>query len=601
MPKRSILDYFLARAEQPDSTPAALVKRDGSYQPVSWRSLIEQANAVSKGLVALGVQPDERVALIMATRLEWVIVDMGIIGAGAVTVPIYPSSLPDECRYLVENSDSMVVIAENRQQTEKFLEVRDELPTLRKIVQLEEDRPSDPLVIGFEDFLTDGHSFTDDILEARRKGLNESSVLTIIYTSGTTGLPKGVVLTHGNMMYEAECVGDLDVVRPDDLQLLFLPLAHSFAKVIEIAWLAVGHPMAFAENMTTIAQNLKEVRPAVMCGVPRVFEKFYAAVVEKGAGAPGLRGAMVRQALRLSQKNGELELAGRSLPLWDALQFAVLRRLVLTKISANVREALGGRMRAMLSGGAPLPRVIAWFFRDLGIPIMEGYGLTETSAGTVSNRPAKYRLGTVGLPVPGTEVALADDGEILVRGPGVMREYWKDPEATAEVLKDGWFHTGDIGQIDDDGFLMITDRKKNLIVTAGGKNIAPQKIENLVQAHPLVSHCLVYGDRRKFLTALITLDPAATAKFAEEQADLRNRSHAELTRHPRITEEIRQHIDGCNRHLASYETLKKYVILEADFSQDTGELTPKLSVRRKVVLERYKPLLDAFYDEQLLL
>jgi long-chain acyl-CoA synthetase len=401
------------------------------------------------------------------------------------------------------------------------------------------------------------------------------------------------------MLYEAWCNKELDFLREDDVQLLFLPLAHSYAKVIEIGWLSTGHVMGFAESMNTIKDNLGEVRPTVMCGVPRIYEKFYAAVVEKGLASSGLKRRLFGAALELSRRNGEAELRGETFGALDALKLAVLKRLVFSKIGERVREVLGGRMRCLISGGAPLPRTVAWFMRDAGIEIAEGYGLTETSAATCVNRPGSIKIGTVGPPVPNTEVRTAEDGEILIKGQGVMREYWKEPDATAAVLRDGWFYTGDIGKVDSEGHVWITDRKKDIIVTAGGKNITPQNIENMIKAHELVSHALVHGDRRKYLTALITVDADALEKLAKRRR-LEDGGYSALCRRPEVLEAIQAVVDECNSRLRSVETIKRFKVLEEDFSQEGGELTPKLSVKRKVVYDKYREILDGLYDDHML-
>jgi long-chain acyl-CoA synthetase len=372
-----------------------------------------------------------------------------------------------------------------------------------------------------------------------------------------------------------------------------------FAKVLEISWLGTGHVLAFAESMNTIKPNLAEVRPTLMAGVPRVFEKFYAAVVEKGTSAEGLKRKLFVKAMELSQKNGEHEEKGDKLGLIESAEFGVLKKAVFAKVGEGVMQILGGRMRVMISGGAPLSKKIAWFFRDAGITVVEGYGMTETSAATTINLPHRNQIGTVGVAVPGTEIRIAEDGEILIKGPGVMREYWRNPEATAETIDEqGWLHTGDIGELDPrTKAVRITDRKKDLIITAGGKNIAPTRIENLVKTHKLISQCVVHGDRRKFISALITLDAEQLPLFAEQNGI--SGSVEELSKHAKVRAEVERLISESNSELASYETIKKFEILDKDFSIETGELTAKLSVKRKVVYSKYGHFFDAFYDDKL--
>ena len=595
----NLLRTFLRHVDNRGEETAAMVKRGGRYVDVSWHEMWVDARKVGRGLVALGIESGDRVCLISSTRLEWCTTDLGILAAGGVTVPIYQSNLPDECQYVADHCGARVIFAEDAEQVAKFIEQRENLPKIEHVVQMEgelaEGVGDDGWVMTMAQLHQRGGD-DDSVLEAPMASLNPESILTIIYTSGTTGRPKGVVLTHANMLYEGDCVEEVDVVRTTDVQLLFLPLAHVFAKVLEVSWYSVGYVMAFAESMQTIKDNLAETRPSLMCGVPRVFEKFYSAVVDQGMSAEGIRKTLFEEALAMSVKNGEAEEAGRSLSLVDELKWKALKKLVFSKIAAGLGERLGGRMRIMLSGGAPLSKKINWFFRDAGLTIIEGFGMTETSAGTTINLPHDNHIGTVGPALPGTDIKIAQDGEILIKGPGVMREYWNNPEATAETIVDGWLHTGDIGEIDArTGALRITDRKKDIIVTAGGKNVAPQKIEGLLKVDKLISQAVVHGDTRKFLSALITLDPDQLTAFAKEKG--LSGSYAELSQHAAVRAAIESVVEETNRELASYETIKKFAILDTDLSVETGELTPKLSVKRKVVNSKFGHIFDAFYAE----
>jgi long-chain acyl-CoA synthetase len=595
---KSIVDLFHKQIETQGDKAAALVKRDGTYREVTWRTMGQDAEAVSRALVALGVQAGDRVNLICKTSYEWCFVDLGILGAGAITVPIYTSLLADECQYIVDNSGGVLVFTENAEQTEKFRSEKARLPTVKRVVQIEGDVPAgDDWVMPFDAFLKQGKEDDTAALSERRASLTKDSILTIIYTSGTTGKPKGVVLTHDNMLYEAEAVKEINIVDPLDVQLFWLPLAHSFARALEMGWIGVGNVMAFAESMETIRDNLGEARPTTMSGVPRLYEKFHAAVVNKGIAPGGLKAKLFTAAAELSAINGQLESKGQSMSVIDSLKFAVLKRLVFKKIGQGLSELMGGRVRFLVSGGAPLAPQIAFFFRDAGITILEGYGLTETSAATFVNRLGDNTIGTVGPPMPGTEVRIAADGEVLLKGRGVMREYWNNPEASAEVFQDGWFCTGDIGTLTSDGKLKITDRKKDIIVTAGGKNVAPQNIENLLKTHKLVSQVVVHGDKRKYLTALITLDPDALKTFCVE-CGLGDGSYAEMTQKPEVYKEIQDGVDNLNKELASYETIKRFKILEHDFTIESGELTPSVKVKRKVINDRYKDVFDSFYEKE---
>ncbi len=600
MAKNSILDLLLDHAERRGGETACLTKTAGKYEPVTWSKIWEDAAKIGKSLVALGLEPGDRVNVIGQTCLRWVVTDMGILAAGGVTVPVYPSNLADEVQFVVDHSGGRVVFAENGEQVDKLIEKRDELAGVIKVVQWAgSKRGSDDWVISLEEFIALGRDVTKHQLSERGATLTPDSILTIIYTSGTTGRPKGVVLTHANMLYEVKAISQVDVVRQDDIQLLFLPMAHVFAKVLEVSWLGTGHVLAFAESMNTIRENLAEVRPTLMAAVPRVFEKFYSAVVDKGTAAEGLKRTLFVKAMELSAKNGELEEKGQTLGLIESVEFGLLKKAVFAKVGAGIGDLLGGRMRAMVSGGAPLSKKIGWFFRDAGILIVEGYGMTESSAASTVNMPSANQIGTVGPALPGTQVKIAEDGEILLKGPGVMREYWRNEEATKESLDEqGWLHTGDIGEIDPrTKAVRITDRKKDLIITAGGKNIAPQRIENLVKNQKLVSQCVVHGDRRNFISALITLDPAALETFAS--AHKLSGSYEELTKHAEVRKEVERLVAESNSELASYETIKKFEILPVDFSIETGELTAKLSVKRKVINSKYGHIFDGFYGDKL--
>lgn len=592
---QSVFHLFREQVDRQGDATAALVKRSGAYSEVSWNEMSSDVDPISRALVAAGVGAGDRVCLMAATSYEWCIIDLGVAGAGAVTVPIYTSLLTDDCRYITEDSGAVLVFAETADMVERFLEAKARLPMVTKVVQISGDVTSDDdWVLSFADFLALGSDSID--LEARRDGLQPGSIYTIMYTSGTTGRPKGVVLTHDNMLYEAEAIAEIEIVFPDDVELIWLPLAHVYARTLVIGWFSVGLTLAFAESMETIVQNLAEARPTYMAGVPRVYEKFHAAIVHMATAAGGRKAKLFTAAAELSNRNGVAEAKGGSLDLIDRLKFAVLKKLVFDKVAEGLAKLLGGRMRLLSSGGAPLAPHIAYFFRDAGVEVVEGYGLTETSAATFTNTLEDNAIGTVGRPMPGTEVRIADDGEILVRGRGVSHEYWRNPEETEEAFDNGWFKTGDIGNLDADGRLMITDRKKDIIVTSAGKNIAPQLIENLIKTNKLISQVVVHGDRRKFLTALITLDPDVLPIFCAKQG-WGEGSYAELSQKVEVRATIQAVIDGFNAELASFETIKKFAILDHDFSVESGELTPSVKVKRKVVFERYADILDGFYDE----
>ncbi len=567
-------------------------RRDGRWQDVSWAELARRARDVSDGLAALGIRPGDRVAVVGDTNLEWMIFDLGILGAGAITATIYQSNQAEECRFIIEDSGARLVLCDSSLQVAKLRAVKERLPALEGIV-----RAQGAAADGFERTLADLERLGQEWRKANPRAHEErvariaaGDVATLIYTSGTTGAPKGVALTHGNWTYEAAAVESIKVISPGDVILLFLPMAHSFAKVIQAAWLATGCSCAFVEALDKIMDNASEVRPTVMPAVPRIFEKAYNTVIAKGFAAPGIKGKLFRLAMESFGAYADARIAGRE---YSSFGLTVGRRLVFPKLRAALDERFGGRMRFFVSGGAPLSPKIAWFFDLLGFTILEGYGLSESSAASFVNRPGQNRIGTVGPPVPGTEVRIAEDGEILIRGPGVMKGYWNNPAATAEALRDGWLVTGDIGHLEG-GHLKITDRKKDIIVTAGGKNVAPQNLENELKTEPLISQVMVHGDQRKFLSALVTLNEENARKWAAERGIS---AGAPLHSHPTVIARVHEAIEAVNARQASYSTIKKFAIVPQDFSQETGELTPTLKVKRKVVTQKYQALLDGFYVE----
>ena len=578
--RRSAVDVFNARV-QASSHRAALRHKDGDHWKVTtWSQWASAAREIAGGLIELGVGPGDRVAILSATRPEWVLCDVGVLTAGAVVVPIYASNLPDQCEYILRDAGAVLAIVEDQKQLEKLLAVRAAVSGVKKVVLMAGAAPaSSDWVITLDQLRARGARWLagnskrlDDIAEA----IDPTGAATFIYTSGTTGPPKGVIITHANLVFECKAVEDLLEIGEADEQLLFLPLAHSFARVVEWACIAIGASTAFAQNMNTLVADMAEVRPTFVAAVPRVFEKAYAKIqatfAEKRKSPIGRR--IIDWALAVGRERSRRQRAGERA---DGLRFGLADKLVFAK----VRQTFGGRIRFFVSGGAPLSAEIAQFFHAAGLLILEGYGLTETTAAGTINRADNYEFGTVGTPLPGVEIEIAPDGEILIRGGNVMQGYWNQPQATAEVIdSDGWFHSGDIGVIEPTGHLRITDRKKDIIVTAGGKNIAPQNLENeLKAACPLISQVVVIGDRQKYLVALITL--------SEEAA--RDRAGAEAA--------VRQAVDRQNQKLASYETIKRFTVLPRDLSEEAGELTPSLKVKRKVVSDRYKQEIASMYAE----
>ncbi len=590
---RNLVQVFEDQVARRGDATALTFKRNGSWQTMSWKELGRRVRDVADGLASLGVRAGDRIAVLGETNVEWQLADLGILGAGAITVTIYQSNQPAECQYILEDSGARLIFCDTDVQVAKIREIRAKLPKLEGIV-----RATGAAADGFERTLDDVERAGAEWRKAhptaheqRLQAIGRSDPASFIYTSGTTGNPKGVVLTHGNWVYEAEAIAEIKIIDPSDVVLLFLPMAHSFAKVIQAAWFSTGATAAFVESLEKIMDNASEVRPTVMPAVPRIFEKAYNTVVSKGLSTPGLKGKLFAVAMESFERYAAAKERGQD---YTSLGMLVGKKLVFPKLSAALSERFGGRMRLFVSGGAPLSPKIAHFFDRLGFVILEGYGLTETSAGTFVNRPGKNRIGTVGPPVPGTEVRIAQDGEVLVKGPCVMKEYHGKPEATAEVLRDGWFATGDIGHLDEAGYLKITDRKKDIIVTAGGKNVAPQNLENELKTDPMISQVMVHGDRRKFLSALVTLNEEYARTWAAENGVP---AGAPLDRDPKVQARVQQAIDALNARQASYATVKKFAIVPNDFTQATGELTPTLKVKRKVVTQKYQAILDAFYVE----
>jgi long-chain acyl-CoA synthetase len=598
---QTLVDLLLARAREP-SKVAATHKTDGKWVDVSWGTILEEVKKLSAGLVASGVKPGDRVGIFAATSLQWLLCDLAISAAQAITVPIYASNTPDECRYILNNSECVLLFVDSDEQDAKQMgrvsRIRQklrEVPALRKIV-IFSGAASGEREAKLADIIREGMAspaYAGLAFDARVARIKADDPACFIYTSGTTGDPKGVILTHGNWSYEASGASLIGMMRPDDSVMLFLPLAHSFAQVVKASWLGMSYRLIFAESIDKLLANLAEARPTVLPSVPRVFEKVYNNVIANGSTAPGVKGSLFRWSFRLFDEYVEAKKRGRD---YSSLGFSLAKKLVFSKVTSTLNEKLGGNLRLFISGGAPLSPKIAYFFELLGFKVLEGYGLTETAAGTTVNLLNKIKIGTVGPPFPGTEIKIAADGEILIRGPGVMKGYFKNAAATQEVLEpDGWFHTGDIGELDADGYLKITDRKKDIIVTAGGKNVAPQNIENALKTHSLISHAMVYGDKRKYLSALICVNEEVARKLLAEMG-ITGKSYAEMAKTKELEAAVQAAVDQVNAEFPPYSQLKRFALLDHEFTQESGELTPTLKVKRKVATQRYKAILDGLYD-----
>ncbi len=595
---RSLVHLFQHQVEASSGLEAMSGRRDGQWYKLTWKETGQRVRGVACGLLSLGLQKGERAAILATSSPDWVIADLGILSAAGATSTIYTSNTSDESAYILEDSGARFCFVENAAQEAKLREVKGRLGSVVNLILMNGTPAGDDgWTITLADLESRGAKWDADhpgAFDQAASSVGPDDLATLIYTSGTTGKPKGVMLTHDNWVFEAEAIAAVKILGPQDKQLLFLPLAHSFAKVLEVAFLRTGVPTAIDGVMDDLLINLAAAQPTVMAGVPRVFEKVYNRTITNARAGGSFTYKVFQWAMGVGAKVSRLRQQGGQPSGLLAFQHRLANKLVYSKLKAR----LGGRLRFLISGGAPLSRAIAEFFHACDILILEGYGLTETSAGSCFNRPDRYRFGTVGRPVPGAEARIAEDGEILLRGRLVMKGYYNKPEATAEALEpDGWFHTGDVGVLDADGFLTITDRKKDILVTAGGKNIAPQNIENQLKvACPYVSQVVMLGDRRPFCVALITLNEETAGKWAREHG-IDSKDYADLASRPEVKQLIRDAIEGVNAGLASYERIKDFHLLDHDLSQETGELTPKMSVKRKVVEQRHQEILDGFYKD----
>ncbi len=597
MSEQSLARMFWNRVEKSAGSPAQKFKQQGTWKTLTWREVGNAVRDLAAGLVTLGRRPGDAVGILSTSRAEWVQADFAIFSAGCVTIPIYPTYPPDLIEYIVNDAGVKTLIVEDPTQLAKVLEVDKAMPGLEQVVIMQgyEGREPSPRRFTWEALRRLGREKADSLkaeLANRVDGIKRDDVATIVYTSGTTGPPKGVVQTHGNHLSALESAAQTTSIAEGDVHLLFLPLAHSFARLESFIGVHRGLCTAFAESIDKLRENLPETQPHFICSVPRVFEKVYAGAMARAEGGSPVKRKIFNWALAVGKEVSRLKQANRPVPTALALKYKLAEKLVFSKMQA----ALGGRLRFAVSGGAPLSREIAEFFHAAGILILEGYGLTETCPVLTNNREDAYKFGSVGRPVPGVDVKIAADGEILGRGGNIAKGYFKKTEATREVfLEDGWFATGDIGRFDEDGFLFITDRKKDLIVTAGGMNIAPQNIENLLKGDPFISQVMVHGDRRPYPVALITLNPEELAKFAREQGIMAG-DPSVLAKHPKVVERVQRTVDHKNSELQSYAKIKKFVILPEDFTVENGALTPTLKVKRKVISERHRPVLDALYQ-----
>ena len=575
---------WLAALDEGRTTTAYLAERDGGWEPVSWAQAGERVSELANGLLALGIDKGDAFGILAATSVEWLLFDYALALVGAVTVPIYATSSANDCAYALDHAEAVGVLAQNEGQTSKLDEVHGLIPRVDHVLTFAE----------LDDLAVRGREFAranPDALDAAIAAVHEDDLYTFIYTSGTTGPPKACMITHRNAYGMATALRDAEeIVGKDDVVLLWLPLAHNFGRFLCLSGVSRGFTIAFVADPQKLAEALAHIRPTLFPSVPRVFEKVYEATRAAFAEQHGPRRKLVDWTLRVGRRASALRQEGKELPIALAVQHRLADRLVYSK----VKQRLGGRVRLAVSGAAPLSVEVLEFFHALDVLILEGYGLSECTSGASVNRPDHYRFGTVGLALPNMEARLAEDGELLLRGPTVFAGYFKNEQATREAVdEEGWLHTGDVAEIDPDGFIKITDRKKDILVTAGGKKVAPQNLENLLKGSKYVSQALVVGDRRPYIAALVALDEEAIGPWADEHG--LPREQAELSRRPETAALVQDVVDDVNRGRTSFEQIKRFAILPRDFSADEGEVTPTLKLRRRVAEQHFAGEIDELY------
>jgi long-chain acyl-CoA synthetase len=582
---RTIADMMALAAEKHGDRTAVTFKRGDEWAEVSYREVGAIVSEIARGLIDLGLQPGDRAAVLCTTRPEWTYASFGITSAAGVVVPIYPTNSPEECEWVAGNSEARFVIAEDAGQAAKIASVRDRLPALEAVIVID---PSGDIgdAISLDDLRERGRGRDAAEVAERAAGVSPDDPYTFIYTSGTTGPPKGCVLAHGNYRSVIDMCESASVVHEGDVVYLYLPLAHSFALLIELIEIDLGGTIAYwGRDPKQIVPELMQVKPHYLPSVPRIFEKIYTLVTSTNDPQK------IKAATQLGLKVRRLQEAGQPVP--DELQAAFDK--ADQELYSNVRNVFGGRLRQATSGAAPIAQEILEFFYACGVPVLEGYGMTETATASTVSTQDSYRFGTVGRPLPGAEVRIADDGEILIRGPHIFGGYYKMEDKSFGAIEDGWLHTGDLGELDEDGYLTITGRKKDIIITAGGKNLTPANLENDLKQSRWISQAVMHGDRRPYPVVLITLDPEEIPHFAKEHGlpeDI-----AALASEPKVQELVQGILDDVNSRYARVEQIKKFVILDHDLSQETGELTPTLKVKRNVVNEKYAGLFERLYAE----
>ncbi|NIO49860.1 MAG: AMP-binding protein [Candidatus Aminicenantes bacterium] len=589
----TLSQLFLNTTKSYPKDDLLLSKKEGKYVPISTEEFADRVKYFSLGLKDLGLEEGDKLIILSENRPKWVISDFANLCLGGITVPIYTTLAPEQIKFIIDDSDAKAVICSNQELWEKVEAVKNDLIKVTHYITFESEGPEG--VLTFDQILEKGKKVDQENPELFEKialGIKPHDDATIIYTSGTTGVPKGVILTHNNFVSNVKTCAPILPFSDKDTALSLLPLSHSFERMVTFTFLYKGCSIGYAEGFDTVAQNLQEIRPQVMAVAPRVLEKFYSRVIDNVLASSALKQKIFFWAVKVGREYASRELENK--PISGMLRFK--RKLAHKLVYSKVIEKTGGRVRFFASGAAPLSKDIAEFFYALGIVIMEGYGLTETSPVISVNTFDKLKFGTVGPPIPGVEVKIAEDGEILAKGPNIMKGYYKKEEETREVFEGEWFKTGDIGHLDEDGFLVITDRKKDLIVTAGGKNIAPQPIENLLKTNPYIENVLAIGDRRKFVSALVV----PNFEKLEEYAKFNNipyETPGDLIKNDKVLNFMEGEIDRATPSLASYEKIKKISLLDRDFEIDKGEMTPTYKIKRNIVEKKYRGVIDAMYRE----
>ena len=593
----TVVSIFLDRVASDADRDALKYKRDGEWHGITWGEYAEAVRRAANGLLSIGIDRGDRVAMISLNRPEWHEADIAIMSLGAVTVPIYVTNSPPQLAYIAGHSGSKAIFVEDAGQLDKVMKTRGDLPEIRKVIIFDPTGVTlDDFVMSWDQLLTAGFKHGSDhpkAYEEHTSAVKSEDLATLVYTSGTTGPPKGAMLTQGNIVWTCGALNAVLEATPEERKLSYLPLSHIAERMTgHFTHIYGGGETWFAQSIDTLREDLQACKPTIFFGVPRVWEKFYAGITALLEGLPEEQRIMAEQALQLGLKRVEAEQAGTSLPpeLEEKYQEAD------GKLFALARAALGlDQAKALISGAAPINPEVLRFFHAIGLRVGEVYGQTEDNGPTSINPPDKIKIGTVGPPIPGVEVSIADDGEILVRGGNVGPGYYRNEDATKDLIDaEGWMHSGDIGEFDADGYLRITDRKKDLIITAAGKNIAPQVLENMLKYSPWISQAVVIGDRRPFLTALITLDQEKVTQFAEQKS-IPHDSFAELTHHPDIQQLVENAVAETNAQLARVEQIKKWIVLERDFAQEHDEMTPTMKVRRKAITEKYADTIESMY------